>query len=614
MSGFGYPRGRLSLGYRGFVGLGLGDPIAGIDPFGVLSSPPLEWRGPVPPVPAAAPSVAPPAAEQGRATGPATVQPLHRAGAREELTAKEGKGNWKEEERQRRSKILTGWEEVLVDDPSASDLGRQLSDAEDVKEAADTLRYAFADKATATLEKRLGSIHLYGRWARAVGMQGALPKTEADVYRYVRALEDALAPPSRAQSFVEAVRFTFGVAGADARIKELLSSRVLGATLASSERKRLLKQCAPLSVRALAGLEHLVIHAASPKEAVMAGTFAFLCHARARYSDLVRVQTEPTLDVSGGQGYIETKATSEHMKTGRAKKRRRREVPIVGLAFGVLGAPWAEAWLAARKAEGLDAVVDGTLVPARSREGWTTASADVTEAGVVLRTLLTKAGLDDSEAARFSTHSCKATLLTWCAKAGIRSEHRRLLGGHSRPKERMVLEYSRDALAGPLSSLSQVLLDIRRGSFDPDADRSGRRGEFGSIWDRFGLQAPAGQQDAEAEAPKDEAQKEAQEVPSEAACSSAEDDSEPDSASSTGSADEVEVAAEEPAPTSETFSSERVLYLHPRYRTLHVAKDADDGGEDRLVCGILKERCHWQPDVKSSSFARFCFRCFPKNP
>ena len=59
-------------------------------------------------------------------------------------------------------------------------------------------------------------------------------------------------------------------------------------------------------------------------------------------------------------------------------------------------------------------------------------------------------------------------------------------------------------LAGPLASLSAVLLDVRRGSFDPDADRSGRRGEFGAICDRFGLEAPVAEQGEEEEEPKED--------------------------------------------------------------------------------------------------------------
>eukprot|EP00972_Heterocapsa_arctica_P075691 11164176-Heterocapsa_arctica.AAC.1 len=46
-----------------------------------------------------------------------------------------------------------------------------------------------------------------------------------------------------------------------------------------------------------------------------------------------------------------------------------------------------------------------------------------------------------------TSHSCKATALSWAAKAGLRPGSRRLLGGHAKPKDLSMLEYSRDALA-----------------------------------------------------------------------------------------------------------------------------------------------------------------------
>ena len=57
----------------------------------------------------------------------------------------------------------------------------------------------------------------------------------------------------------------------------------------------------------------------------------------------------------------------------------------------------------------------------------------------------------------FTSHSCKATILSWLSKASVRLEDRRLLGGHAKPGERVSLEYSRDALAGPLLTLERVV-------------------------------------------------------------------------------------------------------------------------------------------------------------
>ena len=72
-----------------------------------------------------------------------------------------------------------------------------------------------------------------------------------------------------------------------------------------------------------------------------------------------------------------------------------------------------------------------------------------------------------------STHSLKATTLSWLAKAGVSEEKRRLLGYHVMPGTKTLLHYSRDALASPLRALSTVLGMIKDRQFFPDSSRSG---------------------------------------------------------------------------------------------------------------------------------------------
>jgi len=85
--------------------------------------------------------------------------------------------------------------------------------------------------------------------------------------------------------------------------------------------------------------------------------------------------------------------------------------------------------------------------------------------------LLEGHGLD---ARAFGTHSGKATVLSWLSKAGVGKGTRRLLGGHATEKDQSLLEYSRDALAGPLRDVELFYKRIAAGAFLPDATRSGR--------------------------------------------------------------------------------------------------------------------------------------------
>ena len=70
--------------------------------------------------------------------------------------------------------------------------------------------------------------------------------------------------------------------------------------------------------------------------------------------------------------------------------------------------------------------------------------------------LLKQRGEDISEV---SSHSLKATVLSWMAKAGSDPHHRTILGHHS--SQRGSLEvYSRDMLSAPLRTLRDVLRQI----------------------------------------------------------------------------------------------------------------------------------------------------------
>ena len=90
------------------------------------------------------------------------------------------------------------------------------------------------------------------------------------------------------------------------------------------------------------------------------------------------------------------------------------------------------------------------------------------------QTMIRYGGYSSGDVANIGSHSLKATVLSWLAKAGVNHGVRRLLGGHAKVNDLTMLEYSRDALAGPLHTVSRVMKLIDQGTFDPDATRSGR--------------------------------------------------------------------------------------------------------------------------------------------
>ena len=124
---------------------------------------------------------------------------------------------------------------------------------------------------------------------------------------------------------------------------------------------------------------------------------------------------------------------------------------------------------------GLNADRDGILMPALGfglsfASGVAMTASQATE---VLRQLLIQAGAPPESVSSYTSHSCKATVLSWMAKAGGKIADKRLLGGHAKPGEVTALEYSRDAMAGPFAAVAEVYAHIRSGRFVPDSTRSG---------------------------------------------------------------------------------------------------------------------------------------------
>lgn len=59
-------------------------------------------------------------------------------------------------------------------------------------------------------------------------------------------------------------------------------------------------------------------------------------------------------------------------------------------------------------------------------EGWSKRPLTSSEVTQILKSFL-----EESSDVLLSSHSMKTTLLSWCSKAGVEKEHRRLLGRHS---------------------------------------------------------------------------------------------------------------------------------------------------------------------------------------
>ena len=77
------------------------------------------------------------------------------------------------------------------------------------------------------------------------------------------------------------------------------------------------------------------------------------------------------------------------------------------------------------------------------------------------------------EGRRISTHSCKATCISWCAKHDVSPEHRAILARHSVAALGPTALYSRDIITAALRSLEKVIQAVKGQMFFPDRTRSG---------------------------------------------------------------------------------------------------------------------------------------------
>ncbi len=92
---------------------------------------------------------------------------------------------------------------------------------------------------------------------------------------------------------------------------------------------------------------------------------------------------------------------------------------------------------------------------------------ETSELAIHLRELLISWGYDIKKAAEYTSHSLKATFLSWTAKAGIDRELQRILGCHAKPGDKTIVVHQRDAMAEPLRQLAMVLLPCPRQRIRP---------------------------------------------------------------------------------------------------------------------------------------------------
>ena len=360
--------------------------------------------------------------------------------------------------------------------PEDSRLGRTLLRSAGAVVGEDVLQQSlkdcFAGKAVATLVKRASDYTRFAEFQVSCNNGRPLNPSEGDVYAYLCHLRQQGAGATAGESFISAWKFMQHTVGAGASgTTDIVSGRIRGAAKDLMAKKRKLQQAPPLPAEVVWKLEGLMTERIQPKVKAILGFMLFCLYSCSRFADAARAQSPA---ISEFQHVILVESSSSEYKTASGE-RRSVLLPLVALGTGLSGTGWALSWMRARRQCGLE--TSSCMMPAdsESQDSWLDRRMTTAEGSYWLKDLLTMTGMTEGEASQYSTHSLKATILSWAAKSSTFGWQERLVLGHHLDEEtKMAVVYSRDAIAAVMVKVLRMLETIRQGIFDPDASRAER--------------------------------------------------------------------------------------------------------------------------------------------
>ena len=372
-----------------------------------------------------------------------------------------------------RNLAILKWRLVIESDIENSEVGKQIQRYCEVFSAEDKIQEILEDvfhkKSTATLYKRANSFLPFVKWC-ARYTDKPLCLQEGLIYAYVCNLRSVGSAATSGEVFKQSVNFAVHMLGLKSDGINPLSHRVQGVCNDLYLKKRKLKQAVPLTVPHVAILEYVTQFANSEVDKAVAGHLLFCLYSSCRWSDSQKIESLALEASDQNVGIIE--ATVSATKSATSQELKTRLLPLIALARGVnVSCDWGVSWIEARKLVGLG--VSGTfLTPALSpNQKWLSRAMTTAEATAHLRDYLVSMEVPVFEANKYTSHSLKATALSWLAKYGVDVETRRLMGHHLHPTLKSVVTYSRDTLIHGHSMLSIIIDDIISNTFDPDASR-----------------------------------------------------------------------------------------------------------------------------------------------
>ena len=330
-------------------------------------------------------------------------------------------------------------------------------------------------RSPATLVKKANSLLSFLRWVAKTCSDVVNPFEEETLWKYFQFMRDVGAPATRADSTLSALRFAHYILGFDSLAGAVTSRRLIGISEIMLAGKRLLKQAAVLTVAQVRGLHAALVNKnLHIMDRAVVGAILIGLYGRCRNSDLQSIHSfEADFGPDGGFITIET---CNH-KAGRLAALKTRLLPILIPARGVTGDVWAKDVLQVFNETGVNLTnpINGPLLPAPAGDAGVFMNRGLrsSEVSALLRRFV---GADEPgsavEVPLVSSHSLKATTLSWAARFGLSPAVRSLLGRHSSCLNETFAVYSRDLLVGPVAELQRMIDSIANDEFFPDLQRS----------------------------------------------------------------------------------------------------------------------------------------------
>ena len=326
-----------------------------------------------------------------------------------------------------RNRALGRWKLIIQICPEASDRGRTLlNELHHLKDDASLIRILSdtdAKKAASTLLKRSGEVLKFVSFCVRRGCD-PFPFDEFVCYKYLCTMDDASnTRATQAGSFRSAVAFCLHTFGFDGCLGVLNSKRSQGIAHKLKARKAPLKQKRPFKVAEIIALERFAHDKATALvDAIFIAHILFCIYSRSRWGDHQSIEKlEWDFDGSGG-GFVQ--GNTRRAKTSVTAEQKSRFLPLTAPLCTLGQFDWWLSWMRNRTEANLEVSESVAFLPAPAGDGsWCQRPVSSGEASAWLREILKGLGFDASEV---GTHSCKATCLSWCARAGVSHANRLL--------------------------------------------------------------------------------------------------------------------------------------------------------------------------------------------